>query len=57
MCTPKVEACNQLDDDCDGVVDNGYDLMSDTRHCGTCNKLCAQPTVICCKGVCSRNCK
>jgi hypothetical protein len=57
MCTPKVEACNELDDDCDGVIDNGYDLMSDTRHCGKCNTLCAQPTVVCCKGVCSRNCK
>jgi hypothetical protein len=57
MCTPKVEACNELDDDCDGLVDNGYDLMSDTRHCGKCNTLCAQPTVVCCKGVCSRNCK
>ncbi len=56
MCMPKLESCNSLDDDCDGVVDNGYDLMTDTRHCGMCNKLCSQPTVICCKGVCSRNC-
>jgi hypothetical protein len=53
---PKVESCNMLDDDCDGVADNGYDLMTDTRHCGVCNKLCSQPTAICCKGVCSRNC-
>jgi hypothetical protein len=56
MCMPEVESCNELDDDCDGVVDNGYDLMIDTRHCGVCNKRCAQPTAICCKGVCSRNC-
>jgi hypothetical protein len=56
MCMPRVESCNEADDDCDGVIDNGYDLQSDTRHCGVCNMRCSQPTVICCKGVCARNC-
>jgi hypothetical protein len=57
MCMPQVESCNQADDDCDGVVDNGYDLMTDTRHCGVCNMRCTQPTSICCKGSCARNCQ
>jgi hypothetical protein len=56
MCTPKVESCNEADDDCDGVIDNGYDLTTDTRHCGVCNLRCSQPTSICCNGTCARNC-
>lgn len=56
MCMPQVESCNEADDDCDGVIDNGYDLTTDTRHCGVCNNRCAQPTSICCKGICARNC-
>jgi hypothetical protein len=57
MCMPKVESCNEADDDCDGVIDNGYDLTTDTRHCGVCNMRCAQPTSICCRGTCTRNCQ
>jgi hypothetical protein len=57
MCMPQVESCNEADDDCDGVIDNGYDLTTDTRHCGVCNMRCSQPTSICCKGTCARNCQ
>src|SRR5579871_1325157 len=38
MCTPEV--CNGLDDDCDGVVDNGIDLNTDDLNCGICGNAC-----------------
>jgi hypothetical protein len=34
-CFPEV--CNGLDDDCDGEVDEDFDLMSDVMNCGACN--------------------
>jgi hypothetical protein len=44
LCTPgapRVEVCNDFDDDCDGVVDNGSDLQ-----------LCGAPGLKCIAGVC-----
>ncbi|MBU0550240.1 DUF1565 domain-containing protein, partial [Myxococcota bacterium] len=38
-----LEICDGFDNDCDGVVDNGFDLNSDPNHCGACNLSCAQP--------------
>jgi alpha-tubulin suppressor-like RCC1 family protein len=38
-CTP--EACNEMDDDCDGRTDEGFDLATDRSHCGRCNNACA----------------
>lgn len=35
------ETCNRLDDDCDGVVDNGFDLQTDPENCGSCATRCA----------------
>ena len=35
------DTCNTLDDDCDGVVDNGFDLQNDPNNCGACNHRCA----------------
>ncbi len=35
------EVCNGVDDDCDGIVDNGFDLVSDPNHCGQCNLECS----------------
>jgi Notch 1 len=50
----KVETCNSVDDDCDGVVDDGFDLMTDERNCGRCGNACnvrgAQTT--CMAGAC-----
>ena len=38
--SPDLEVCNGEDDDCDGVVDNGFDLESDVRNCGICGHSC-----------------
>lgn len=37
---PKNELCNTLDDDCDGVVDNGFNLVTDQNNCGSCGVTC-----------------
>jgi len=40
-CTaPVVETCNGEDDDCDGTVDEDFDLMTDPDHCGACDAAC-----------------
>ena len=48
------EACDAVDNDCDGTVDEGYDLFSDVNHCGGCGEVCdvgnARP--VCDVGVC-----
>jgi hypothetical protein len=33
---PRPRVCNNLDDDCNGVVDNGFDKLNDPRYCGNC---------------------
>jgi hypothetical protein len=40
---PTFELCDALDQDCDGNVTNGYDLMGDARNCGACGVICALP--------------
>jgi hypothetical protein len=35
-----LEACNYNDDDCDGEVDEGFDLTSDIDNCGACQNAC-----------------
>ena len=34
------EVCNGLDDDCNGEVDEGFNLMQDPDNCGTCGNVC-----------------
>ncbi|MDH5492078.1 MAG: MopE-related protein, partial [Myxococcales bacterium] len=41
-----LEACNGLDDDCDGTVDNGFDLDNDSNNCGGCGITCSGPNAI-----------
>ncbi len=37
---PGIETCNNLDDDCDGTTDEGFDLTSDPQNCGACGNVC-----------------
>ncbi len=37
---PKDELCNGLDDNCNGQVDDGFDLTSDSANCGRCGNPC-----------------
>jgi len=48
------EICNNRDDDCDGKVDNGFDLTSDVKNCGACGTVCkfANATASCVQGAC-----
>ena len=50
-----VEACDVVDNDCDGEVDEDFDLSSDVDHCGACNQPCAPVRAegICVEGVCA----
>ena len=43
VCIPKQEVCNYLDDDCDGIIDNGMPLQWDTGNCGACGVTCMRP--------------
>ncbi len=42
VCTPDpgAEVCDGEDNDCDGQVDEGFDLLTDLRHCGGCDRAC-----------------
>ncbi len=48
------EACNSVDDDCDGSVDEAFDLLTDAANCGTCGVACTFPnaTGVCTMGTC-----
>lgn len=40
-CVPNAESCNGVDDDCNGAVDEIFDLTIDPLHCGRCGHVCA----------------
>ncbi|AKJ03889.1 putative lipoprotein [Archangium gephyra] len=46
-----LERCNGADDDCDGQVDEDFDLTKDPAHCGRCDKACTA-TEWCSSGAC-----
>ncbi len=50
----EIEICNELDDDCDGEIDEDFDLMRDTEHCGGCDVYCGPPHALpeCVDGAC-----
>jgi hypothetical protein len=55
-CEPAgAEACNRVDDDCDGGVDEGFDVQSDVAHCGGCGLTCAPDNAVaeCAAGMCA----
>jgi len=45
------EICNNQDEDCDGQIDEGFDISSDRANCGSCGKLCSSGQ-LCCGGTC-----
>jgi len=53
-CLPDPERCNGRDDDCDGMVDEGFNLSSDPNHCGGCGNVCTylNATGLCDAGTC-----
>ncbi len=48
---PSTEACNGLDDDCDGQTDEDFDVRQDSLNCGRCGFQCVVGTA-CVGGVC-----
>jgi putative metal-binding protein len=48
------EVCNGKDDNCNGTVDEGFNLQTDTSNCGKCGNVCsmANATASCVEGAC-----
>ena len=44
--TASQEICDNKDNDCNGTVDDGFDLTKNVLHCGVCNKVCSFPNAI-----------
>ncbi len=51
---PSLEVCDEVDNDCDGETDEGFDLLNDPAHCGGCNQPCVLDHAIggCFQGAC-----
>jgi hypothetical protein len=48
---PQAEVCDNIDNNCNGQVDEGFDLSGDLNNCGSCGHVCAQGQS-CQSGVC-----
>jgi len=58
-CVLGAEICNRADDDCDGLVDEGFDITSDVSNCGGCGIGCAaapNAAPVCSGGRCDITC-
>ena len=54
-CSEAAEVCNGIDDNCDGDIDEGFDLASDLANCGECGLACVPPDALdwaCTGGTC-----
>jgi MYXO-CTERM domain-containing protein len=51
---PTIEQCNDLDDDCNGIVDDPFEFEVDLDNCGSCGTECSFPNAypICNAGQC-----
>jgi hypothetical protein len=49
-----VEICDSRDNDCNGVRDDGFDLLGDVKNCGVCGRACEFPhaATLCRMGEC-----
>ncbi|OJT24936.1 hypothetical protein BO221_11115 [Archangium sp. Cb G35] len=46
------ESCNGVDDDCDGELDEGFNVQTDNANCGRCGNRCNALTESCVDGAC-----
>ncbi len=47
------ERCNGIDDNCNGLIDEGFDLQTDMLNCGSCDNACPTGTTTCVAGMCA----
>jgi hypothetical protein len=57
ICETIAERCNGVDDNCNDQVDEGFDLSTNTMHCGSCGNRCTGQTRMCCAGTCQKSCQ
>jgi hypothetical protein len=57
-CIPLPEVCNGVDDDCDGMVDENFNLQMDPANCGACGNACSLPNMAgtCASAMCEYEC-
>lgn len=45
QCVPTAEVCDNMDNDCNGLIDEVFSLISDHENCGMCGLSCSQDQV------------